>query len=414
MTTEIISIGDELLIGQVINTNASWIAEQLNLAGIEVVRITTISDTRNDILNALKDASSRAEVILMTGGLGPTRDDITKKTLCEYFDSQLVFNQEAFENVEKLFAHRGFSMKKEKCEQAEIPDKCTPVMNAHGTAPGMWFERDDRIYISMPGVPFEMKAMLSNHVLPTLSKKLNGNFILHRKVLTQGIGESILAEKISEWEESLPEKMKLAYLPQPGMVRLRLSGTGKNLQLLRKDMDARIEHLKQIIPELIFGYGEVSLEEVVGKLLKEKSQSLSTAESCTGGYIAHLVTGISGSSDYFTGSVVAYSNKIKTGVLGVKEQTLIDHGAVSEQCVIEMASGIKSKFNTDYAIAVSGVAGPTGGSPEKPVGTVWIAIAGPDKVVTEQFLFGNARQRIIRVAALTALNKLRLMILESC
>ena len=413
MTTEIISIGDELLIGQVVNTNASWIAEQLNLAGIEVIRITCISDTREDIIAALNDAKGRAEVILLTGGLGPTKDDITKNTLCEYFGCELVQNAEVTAYLKEMFERRGWEFSKQHQEQGQVPSNCTPILNQQGSAPGMWFEEGGKIYVSMPGVPYEMKAIMSDHVLPALKEKVNGKIIVHRKVLTQGMGESMVARLISDWEDGLPENMKLAYLPQPGMVRMRLSGTGENKKQLEEELDRKIKELEQIIPDLIFGFGEISLEETLGNLFREKGLTLSTAESCTGGYIAHLITSISGSSDYFTGSVVAYSNDIKTGVLGVKEQTLIDHGAVSKECVSEMASGIRQKFNTDYSIAVSGIAGPGGGSPEKPVGTVWIAIAGPEKVYAEKFLFGNSRERIIRVAALTSMNKLRLMILKS-
>ncbi len=412
MTTEIISIGDELLIGQVVNTNASWIAEQLNLAGIEVVRITTIADTREDILRALDEASNRAEVILLTGGLGPTRDDITKNSLCDYFDTGLVFNEEAFENIVKLFGNRGLPINDINRQQAEVPENCTPIVNDKGTASGMWFEKEGNIYVSMPGVPYEMKSMMSREILPKLSDRLHGLFILHKKVLTQGVGESWLAEMISEWEDGLPGHMKLAYLPQPGMVRLRLSGSAEDSVKLNLEMDQEIEKLTGLIPDLIFGYGEVSLEEVLGSLLKERGQSLSTAESCTGGYIAHLITSIPGSSAYFNGSVVAYSNQVKTNTLDVKEETLIAYGAVSEQCVTEMANGVKEKFNTDYSIAISGIAGPDGGTDEKPVGTVWIAIAGPASVITKKYIFGNDRQRIIRVATLTAMNQLRLMILK--
>lgn len=412
MKTEIISIGDELLIGQVINTNASWMAEQLNLAGIEVVRITTIADREEEILQALDEATERAEVILLTGGLGPTRDDITKDTLCTYFDSKLQTHKDVFEYVEKLFSDRGWPLKEVNRKQAMIPHNCTPIMNSKGTAPGMWFEKDGKIFVSMPGVPFEMKSMMTKDVIPRLAAMLNGKYIIHKKVLTQGVGESWLAELIRDWEDGLPKHMKLAYLPQAGMVRLRLSGLAEDAEKLYTEMDQKIEELKGIIPDLIFGYGEVGMEEVLGRLMKANTLSLSTAESCTGGYIAHLITSIPGSSAYFKGSVVAYSNEIKTDILGVKEKTLIMYGAVSEECVTEMALAVKNKFNTDYSIAISGVAGPDGGSDEKPVGTVWIAIAGPDNILVEKHLFGKDRQRIIRVSALTALNKLRQMILK--
>jgi nicotinamide-nucleotide amidase len=410
MKAEIVSIGDELLVGQVVNTNATWMAEQLNLSGIEVVRITAIADDKDEILHALEDAAARAEIILITGGLGPTRDDITKGTLCEYFDSELIDNDEILHYIEELFSSRGWPLKEVNILQARVPHNCTPLINTNGTAPGMWFEKEGKVYVSMPGVPFEMKGLMENDVLPRLRAMLNAEYIIHKKILTQGIGESWLAELIRKWEDELPENMKLAYLPQPGMVRLRLSGRGKEKDQVDADMDRQVEKLKKLIPELIFGYGEVSLEEVVGKSLKSVGSTLSTAESCTGGYIAHLITSVPGSSAYFTGSVVAYSNTVKMDTLGVKEKTLIAHGAVSEQTVTEMALGIKRKFGTDYAIAVSGVAGPDGGTEEKPVGTIWIAVAGPKNIIIEKYNFGKHRQRNIRVAALTALNKLRLMI----
>ncbi|NQT76953.1 MAG: competence/damage-inducible protein A [Bacteroidetes bacterium] len=413
MKAEIISIGDELLIGQVINTNASWMAEQLSLAKIEVIRITTISDSREDILQSLDDAFTRADVILITGGLGPTRDDITKNTLCEYFDSKLLFHEPSFRNVEKLFRERGMPILEVNRKQAEIPHNCTPITNENGTAPGMWFEKEGRIYVSMPGVPFEMKAMLSDHVLPKLRKRLNGLHMLYKKILTQGVGESFLSEMIQDWEEKLPDHMKLAYLPQPGIVRLRLTGTGSDQEMLSKELDEKVKELGALIPELIFGYGEDTLEEVVGKLLKKQAKTLATAESCTGGYIAHLITSIPGSSAYFTGSVIAYSNQIKAEVLDVKEDTLMAHGAVSEQTVTEMARAVKIKFGTDYAIAVSGIAGPDGGTEQKPVGTTWIAVAGPSATIAEKFLFGKNRKRNIRLAAVTALNKLRMMIVKN-
>lgn len=412
MKTEIISIGDELLIGQVINTNASWIAEQLNLAGIEVVRITTIADKKEEILKTLKEASDRAEVVLLTGGLGPTRDDITKNTLCEYFGSRLVFHKPSFKYVEKLFSERGLPVRDINRKQAEVPHNCVPIVNENGTAPGMWFEKDNTTFVSMPGVPYEMKAMITSYVLPELLKKLNGLQVIHKKVLTQGVGESFLSELIRDWENSLPEHMKLAYLPQPGIVRLRLSGSGHDKTKLSIEMDDKIKVLQELIPDLIFGFGEKTLEEVVGGLLKKDGMTLSTAESCTGGYIAHLITSIAGSSAYFKGSVIAYSNQIKTNIVGVKEDTLVAHGAVSEQTVTEMALGVKKRFKTDFAIAVSGIAGPEGGTAQKPVGTTWIAVAGPDVLIVEKYLFGKNRQRNIRVAAVTALNKLRLMMIN--
>ncbi|MEN8223887.1 MAG: competence/damage-inducible protein A [Bacteroidota bacterium] len=413
MKAEIISIGDELLVGQVINTNASWMAARLNLAGIEVVRIVAIPDQKGEIMMSLKEASVRADVVLITGGLGPTRDDITKNTLCEYFGSKLILHEPSLQYVKKIFHDRGLHLRAINRRQAEIPDNCTPIINNKGTAPGMWFEKDGVVFISLPGVPFEMKAMISDYVIPELSGRLNGIHIVHKMVLTQGVGESFLSETIKEWEDDLPAHIKLAYLPQPGIVRLRLSGRGEKMNDLAAEIDQHINGLRALIPDQIFGYGEETLEEVTGRLLKAKSLRLATAESCTGGYIAHLITSIPGSSDYFTGSVIAYSNQVKMDSLGVQEESLIQHGAVSEQTVREMADGVRKKYNTDYAIAVSGVAGPEGGTQEKPVGTTWIAIAGPEKTLSKKFQFVKNRQRNIRIAALTALNMLRLMLIKS-
>ena len=413
MKAEIISIRDELLVGQVVNTNASWMAEQLNLTGIEVTRIVAIPDMKKDILQALSEASARADVVLLTGGLGPTRDDITKNTLCEYFGSSLIFHEPSLKNVEKLFHSRGLLVSDINRKQAEIPDNCNPITNNNGTAPGMWFEKEDVIYVSMPGVPYEMKAMITNYVLPKLSKRLNGLHIVHKTVLTQGVGESFLSEMIRNWEDRLPDYMKLAYLPQPGIVRLRLTGTGVDISSLKKEIDLHIEELVTIIPDLVFGYGEETLEEVVGEILKKENATLATAESCTGGYIAHLITSIPGSSAYFRGSVIAYSNQVKTASLGVKEETLIAHGAVSKHTVIQMAEGIRNKYDTDYAISVSGIAGPDGGTTEKAVGTTWISVAGPEKTIAKKFMFGKNRQRNIRLAAVTGLNMLRLMMIKA-
>ena len=412
MKAEIISIGDELLVGQVVNTNASWLAAQLNQEGIEVVRIVAIRDDREDILKSLAEASTRADAILITGGLGPTRDDITKLTLCEYFGSELVFHQPSFDNVLRLFSSRGFRIGEENRRQAEIPDNCTPISNLNGTAPGMWFEKDGKIYVSMPGVPFEMKPMVTDLVLPELIIRRKGGYIVHKTVMTQGIGESFLAEIIKDWEENLPGQFKLAYLPQPGMVRLRLTGRGTDVKALTDELKRLSTELVTLIPDYVFGYDDEKPEEVIGKILREAGATLATAESCTGGYIAHLITSIPGSSAYFTGSVVAYSNLIKINILGVKEETLTAHGAVSSETVKEMAEGVRSRFGTDYAIAVSGIAGPDGGTKEKAIGTTWIALAGPNGTSTEKFIFGHNRERNIRLAALAALGKLRVMILS--
>ncbi len=408
MKAEIINIGDELLIGQVVNTNASWMAAQLSKAGIRVVQTTSIADDDKAIKRSLDQALEKADIVLISGGLGPTKDDITKKSLTEYFDARLVFHPPTYEQVKKIFAARQFPVSELNRQQAMIPDKCTPLFNKNGTAPGMWFEKDGKVTVSLPGVPFEMKAMMEEQVIPKLKEHFNLETIVHKTVMTTGMPESMLAEKIKTWEEGLPAHIKLAYLPQPGIVRLRLSAKGKAGDRLRSEIAQQVEKLQQIIPEIIYGYDDVLLEEVVGRLLREKGKTVSTAESCTGGYIAHLITSIAGSSDYFEGAVVSYSNRMKVDLLGVRHETLEKYGAVSREVVTEMAKGARKKLNTDYALAVSGIAGPTGGTKEKPVGTVWIALAGPDGLEAGLFHFGEHRGRNIRRSALAALNMLRL------
>ena len=407
MKAEIISIGDELLIGQVINTNASWIGEQLTMAGIKVYQAVSIADDQDHIFEALSLAGKRADVILITGGLGPTKDDITKKTLCDFFGSKLVFNEQVFEDVKAIFRVRGRQVTGLNRMQAEVPDNCTVIRNVHGTAPGMWFEKDGKIFVSMPGVPFEMKPMVTEHIIPQLQKRFHLPAIYHKTVLTQGVPESEMAAMIEDWENSLPPDIKLAYLPQPGIVRLRLTASGRNRNELVKIVENEILRLKEIIGEYIFGFDTDTLEEVVGGLLRKKGKTVSTAESCTGGYIAHLITSISGSSDYYKGSVVSYANEAKQEVLGVNKEDIEKLGAVSEPVVKQMAAGVRKKLRTDYAVATSGIAGPTGGTDEKPVGTTWIAVATPVKVIAKQFHFGEHRGRNIRRAALMALDMLR-------
>jgi nicotinamide-nucleotide amidase len=411
MIAEIITIGDELLIGQVIDTNSAWIGENMNLIGIKVHQITSISDDREHILKTLEEAETRADIILITGGLGPTKDDITKTTLCEYFDTNLVFNQDAYKNIEAIFLQRGYTVTELNRRQAEVPANCTPIMNLNGTAPGMWFERNNKIFVSMPGVPFEMKTMMSEQILPKFTAKLNLGFIIHKTILTQGVGESFLAKTIEDWEDSLPKSIKLAYLPQPGMVRLRLTAIGNNKAEILNLIEEQDQKLRQLIPDYIFGYDNETMESVVGNLLKKHKMTVSTAESCTGGRIAHLITSVPGSSEYFIGSVVAYSNRIKEAELGVNAESLEKYGAVSEAVVREMAEGIRRKFGTDFSISTSGIAGPDGGSDEKPVGTTWIAVATPEKTITQKFLFGEHRGRNIHKAALAALNMLRMELL---
>ena len=415
MNIEIINIGDELLIGQVVNTNASWMAEHLNLEGFKVHQFTIIGDTREHILDALWKAGERSEVVLISGGIGPTNDDITKTTLCDFFGTRLVFNEDAFKDIENFFARGGYEVTGLNRQQACLPEDCIGIPNKFGTARGMWFEKDipvpgrsaKTIFISMPGVPFEMKAMMTEYVIPQLAARCHPKSIYHKTILTQGIGESFLASIIEGWEDNLPPSIKLAYLPQPGIVRLRLTGTGNDKDLLRMDVEQQAEKLSAIIPEYIFGTDDDSLEAIVGQMLTERKQTLATAESCTGGYIAHLLTSIPGSSAYFKGSVIAYDNTVKEQLLGVMPETIEKYGAVSSEVVTEMAIGAQTSLNADYVIAVSGIAGPGGGTTEKPVGTTWIALATPDEVFSKQFLFGDSRDRNIRRATLQALNMLR-------
>jgi nicotinamide-nucleotide amidase len=411
VTAEIISIGDELLIGQVVNTNASWMAVEFNLAGISILQITTVADDRNHIMSALEAAAKRADIILLTGGLGPTKDDITKQILCEYFNTRLVMNMEVYDNIFRLFGSRGMELGELNRKQAEVPEACLPIPNLNGTAPGMWFEKEGKIYVSMPGVPYEMKEMVKNSVIPWLLKKFRQEAIVHKTIMTYGVPESALAKKLENWEDNLPENVKLAYLPQPGAVRLRLTAKGEQRTLLEQQVADEISKLKQIIPDDISAWDDEPINETIGKLLRERQETLSTAESCTGGYVAHLITLIPGSSDYFKGGVIAYANEIKESTLGVNHQTITNFGAVSEQVVKEMAEGIRKKTGTDYAIATSGIAGPDGGTPEKPVGTTWISIASKERTVAEHFLMGEHRERNVRKTALTALNMLRKIIL---
>lgn len=418
MRAEILTIGDEILIGQITNTNSVWIAQQLNLLGIKVVHMSSVSDDKLAIIKAFDDAVERADLIFITGGLGPTKDDITKKTFAEYFNTILEIDEKVLTTVKSFFEKRNRELTELNRQQALVPKGCFVIENKNGTAPGMWMNKNDKIFISMPGVPYEMKAMMSEIILPKINSENKLPHIYHKTVLTQGLGESFLAEKIESWEDNLIQKnIKLAYLPQPGMVRLRLSTSGENMDELKKNVDVEIEKLKSCIPENIFGYEEYgqeqpTLEKIVSELLRKNKQTLSLAESCTGGYIASLITSISGSSDIFNGGIVPYQNIIKHELLQVDNSIFETVGAVSKECVIQMAEATRNKFHTDYAIATSGIAGPTGGTEEKPVGTVWVAVASPEKTIAIKFLFGDNRQRNIQMTANAALNTLRKIILK--
>lgn len=413
MKAAIITIGDELLIGQTVDTNSAWMGAELSRHGFDVFRITSIHDRKGDIICALDDAGKEADVVLLTGGLGPTSDDITKQTLAEYFATRLVMNKEVLSMIEDMMGRRNFKMNENNRRQAEVPESCTVLKNGAGTAPGMWFEKDGTIYISMPGVPLEMKYIMNEHVLPALNKRFTSQVIIHRNIMTYGTFEARLAEILTEFEAALPGNIKLAYLPSSGVIKLRLSGTGNNYESVDASVSEQVALLYKTIPDLIYGENEELLEMVIGNLLRSKKWSVSTAESCTGGEIAHLITTVPGSSDYYSGSVIAYDNIIKMQLLGVREESVNKFGAVSEVVVKEMAEGARKLFNTGFAVATSGIAGPAGGTDEKPVGTLWMAVASGNGTVAEKRIFGNDRISNIKRFSNAALNLLRLQIISS-
>ncbi len=409
----IITIGDELLIGQVIDTNSAWMAQELNKAGIWVNRRIAVGDLWADIWKALDEASAVSGIILITGGLGPTADDITKPLLSDYFHTRLVVNEAALQNVKYIFETvLRRPMIDRNLKQAEVPESCIVIQNKRGTAPGMLFERKDKVFISMPGVPHEMKGMMTEEVIPYLKKKFEMPYIMHRNLLTAGVGESFLADHIQAFESALPPTIKLAYLPNYGMVRLRLTGMGNDPAQLSQAIDARFTELKKMLSEWMVTDEDISLQEVLGKLLKSRKQTLATAESCTGGYIAHLITTIPGSSAYFQGGLIPYQNSIKENVLQVKERTIATVGAVSEETVKEMITGALNLFQSDYALSVSGIMGPGGGTEEKPVGTVWIAVGNRQATETRKLWFRFDRQRNMELTATNVLNLLRKFILS--
>lgn len=410
INASIITIGDELLIGQVVDTNSAWIAQQLNKAGIWLRRRVSVGDSKPEIVAALDEESKNASIILITGGLGPTADDITKPVLCEYFGGKLIIDAGALANVEAIFARLNRPMIERNFKQAEVPDVCTVIPNKRGTAPGMWFEKEGKIFVSMPGVPHEMKGMMTDYVLPRLQEFFTLPFIDHRTLLTVGIGESFIAEHIQHWEAALPSHLKLAYLPNYGMVRLRITGHSSNDKALQQELDKQFTDLKTLVKEWMVADEDIALPQAVGNMLVQKGSTVGTAESCTGGYIAHLFTSHPGSSAWYKGSVVSYSNEVKKTLLGVSSETLDTVGAVSEETVKQMLQGALQQLKTDYAVATSGIMGPDGGTPEKPVGTVWIAAGSPEKVVTEKFSFRYDRARNIEMAANFALNMLRKII----
>ena len=413
VNASIITIGDELLIGQTIDTNSAFIGTELNKIGVWVKRRIAVGDIKEDILQALAEQSKTSQIIIITGGLGPTADDITKPALCEYFDSELVVNEEALQNVKDIFTRLKRPLIERNIKQAEVPHNCTVLPNTRGTAPGMWFEKDGVIYVSLPGVPHEMKGLIEASVIPKLKEHFTLPVVLHRTLLTAGKGESEVAELLKDFEAALPPHIKLAYLPSYGMVRLRLTGKAAEQETLARELDRQFSSLKALVHEWMVADEDIPIELAVSRLLKERGKTLSTAESCTGGYIAHLITSHSGSSQFFMGTVVSYANEVKEQVLGVRQATLSEFGAVSEQTVSEMAAGARRVLKTDYAIATSGIMGPEGGTPGKPIGTVWIAVAGPGGVRARQHFFRFDRRRNIELAAATALNMLRVYLLEA-
>ncbi|MET4080165.1 nicotinamide-nucleotide amidase [Pedobacter sp. UYP30] len=413
MLAEIITIGDEILIGQIVDTNSAWMAKQLNLIGISVKQITSVSDDESHIIEALQNAEKRVDVILITGGLGPTKDDITKTTLAKYFNMGFRRDEPTLEIVSQLFKRLNRPMIELNAKQADVPVGCEVILNKRGTAPCMWFNEHGKIFVSIPGVPYEMMYLMGEEILPRLKSRFKLPHIVHHTILTAGIGESFLATEIEDIEAELPSHIKLAYLPRLGQVRLRLSATGDDQAKVTADVQVFVNKIVQRIKKYVAAEEDIPLEKAILQLMDARALTLSTAESCTGGYIAHLITQIAGSSSVFYGGAVAYSYSLKESVLGVKKSTLTDYGAVSEETVKEMAEGALKHFKTDYAVAVSGIAGPDGGMENKPVGTVWIAVCNKQKTISKLFHFSNERIQNIERSAVAALTMLLNMLKEN-
>jgi nicotinamide-nucleotide amidase len=412
MLAEIITIGDEILIGQIIDTNSAWLGQQLSLLGIKVNKITSLSDQKSEILSGIESAIQNHQLVIITGGLGPTKDDITKHTLAAFFNTQLVLNQDVLQDVTDMFASFGRPVTEINRKQAEVPENCITLRNKRGTAPGMAWNLNDKLIFSLPGVPFEMKWLFENEAIPLIKSTFKLPSIVHQTILTQGIGESALADLIEAWENELPQNIKLAYLPSPGMVRLRLSAYGDNETSLQHQVKIEQDKLLPLIGVHHFGFNEDTLEGNVAKLFVTKKRTLAIAESCTGGNISHKITTVPGCSVFYKGGFVSYANEIKLDYLNVKPETINRYGAVSKEVVSEMLNGAHQFFKCDYIVAVSGIAGPDGGTEEKPVGLVWIGVLGPNYFNIKQFRFGNDRKLNIERASLTALNMLRLALLN--
>lgn len=408
---EIIAIGDELLYGQIVDTNSHWISVELDLLGVRVIRKTTVGDNPSDILAAFEEAEKRADLILMTGGLGPTQDDLTKPLLAAYFDCAIVEVPAAVEAVSSYFKRRGREMTPLNILQGHLPSCCTYVPNEVGTAPGMWFERAGTYWMSMPGVPHEMKKLMRDFVLPKIPQIFELPVIVHQVIKTVGIGESWLADLINDWENALPPHLKLAYLPSLGHVKLRITGFGVNKEQILTEIQLQIQAVMPKITKYVYGYNEETLETAIAKLLIQSDKTIALAESCSGGYISHLITTVAGSSRYFQGSIVPYKNEFKTNLLGVKSETLETSGAVSEETVLQMAMGVKNQFQSDFGLASTGIAGPDGGSEEKPVGTVWISCVGNGISIAKKLQLTQDRMLNIQLTAVSVLNLLRICIL---
>ncbi|MCR9252651.1 MAG: competence/damage-inducible protein A [bacterium] len=404
---EVLTIGDEILYGQITDTNSQWMSARLDEIGVKVVQKTTIGDSEEEILRGLQEAENRADIILITGGLGPTKDDLTKPTLAKYFDSEIELHETALIELEGLFKSIGRELTDINRKQAELPVKCEMISNKLGTAPGMWFHERGKVFVSMPGVPYEMKAMISNYIIPKLMKTFSTDLIHHKLIRTIGIGESWLSEMIEDWESNLPDHIKLAYLPSPGEVKLRLTATGSNKEQLEQDVEDQIAKVLPKIDKYVFGYNKETIQSAIGKMLNEAGLTIATAESCTGGFVAHQITSIPGSSAYFMGSVIAYDNAVKENQLGVSVDTMKNHGAVSEETALEMAKNVRKVLNTDIGISTTGIAGPDGGTETKPVGTIWIAYADENQAVAKQLKLSKTRDLNIKLTAVNVLNLLR-------
>lgn len=412
MKAEIITIGDEILIGQIVDTNSAWIAEKLNEEGFTVLRKQSIGDDRDEITRTIAAALEVADIVITTGGLGPTKDDITKTTLAEMFGGEMVRDDAMYRRNELALAARGVEYTELNKAQSMVPSSCTVLFNAHGTAPGMWFGRGKKVLVALPGVPFEMKELMQSEVMPRLASQFSHCTVIHKTAITYGLAESILADKISDWEDSLPPYLHLAYLPSPAQIRLRLSAYDVSGETVGKEIDERFKTLEKLIQEYFIGYGNDTLASVTGEMLRNAEATLSVAESCTGGALSARFTAIAGASDYFAGGVVSYSNDVKVDVLGVSHETLEKYGAVSSEVAEQMAEGVRRICGTAYALSTTGIAGPSGGSDDKPVGTVWIALATPEKTVSQKFVYSKLREQNIERFTATAINILRLELLK--